>query len=85
MAADFSTVVDAVLSHNMSDATRDKARLDQATSHNQKLVGRLDALSEKIDSGNKEVADAFQSNTEVQSEMLQNTDPDSSKNQEQIP
>lgn len=84
MAADFSTVVDAVLSHNMSDATRDKARLDQATSHNQKLVGRLDALSEKVDSGNKEVADAFQSNTEVQSEMLQNTDPDSSKNQEQI-
>jgi len=84
MAADFSTVVDAVLSHNMSDATRDKARLDQATSHNQKLVGRLDALSEKIDEGNERVADAFESNTEVQSEMLQNTDPDSAKNQEQI-
>ena len=63
MAADFSTVVDAVLLHNMADATRDKARLDQATSHNQKLVGRLDTLSEKVDSGNKEVADAFQSNT----------------------
>jgi hypothetical protein len=84
MAADFSTVVDAVLLHNMADATRDKARLDQATSHNQKLVGRLDALSEKVDEGNERVADAFESNTEVQSEMLQNTDPDSSKNQEQI-
>ncbi len=84
MEADFSTVVEAILTHNMADATRDKARLDQATSHNQKLVGKLDSLSERVDEGNERVADAFESNTEVQSEMLKNTDPDSSKNQEQI-